>query len=158
MAQRRLEILSRRKKKVEKLEWDRDALVEFYAEIVSEALDRLSPEERHHVYMIVRLRVEPAPDGSIDVSGTLTRRTPGFWFPRQHPKMKENINDPKLAESACESGDPEQVEPCIDGLASLYTSHYGSAESTRELCAHLEDSNQRACYGSVESYSKRFSS
>ena len=42
MAQRRLEILSRRKKKVEKLEWNRDALVKFYAEIVSEALDGLS--------------------------------------------------------------------------------------------------------------------
>src|SRR5918999_484818 len=40
--------------------------------------------------------------------------------------MKENINDPKLVETACESGDPEQMEPCIDGLASLYTSHHGS--------------------------------
>ena len=70
--------------------------------------------------------------------------------------MKENINDPKLVESACESGDPEQVEPCINGLASLYTSHYGSVESTRELCGQLEDSNQQACYGSVEANSKRF--
>jgi len=70
--------------------------------------------------------------------------------------MKENINDPKLVESACERGDPEQVEPCINGLASLYTSHYGSSESTRELCGQLEDSNKQACYGSVESNSKRF--
>ncbi len=70
--------------------------------------------------------------------------------------MKENINDPKLIESACESGDPEQVEPCIDGLASLYTSHHGSSEPTRELCGRLEDSNQQACYGSVESNSERF--
>ena len=70
--------------------------------------------------------------------------------------MKENINDPKLVEAACESGDPEQVEPCINGLASLYTSHYGSVESTRELCGELEDSNQQACYGSVEANSKRF--
>jgi hypothetical protein len=70
--------------------------------------------------------------------------------------MKENINNPKLVESACESGDPEQVEPCINGLASLYTSHYGSVESTRELCGQLEDSNQQACYGSVEANSKRF--
>ena len=70
--------------------------------------------------------------------------------------MKENINDPKLVEFACESGDPEQVEPCINGLASLYTSHYGSVESTRELCGRLENSNQQACYGAVESNSERF--
>jgi hypothetical protein len=70
--------------------------------------------------------------------------------------MKENINDPKLVETACESGNPEQVEPCIDGLASLYTSHHGSPEPTRELCGQLEDSNRQACYGSVESNSKRF--
>jgi hypothetical protein len=95
MAQRRLEILSRRKKKMEKLEWNRDALVKFYAEIVSEALDGLSPEERHHVYMIMRLRVEPAPDGSIDVSGTLTRRNPGFWFPKQHPNDEREHKRPE---------------------------------------------------------------
>jgi hypothetical protein len=70
--------------------------------------------------------------------------------------MKENINDPKLVELACHSGDSEQVKPCINGLASLYTSHHGSLEPTRELCGRLEDSNQQACYGAVESDSKRF--
>ncbi len=70
--------------------------------------------------------------------------------------MKENINDPKLVESVCESGNLEQVEPCIAGLADLYTNHHGSPEPTRELCGRLEDSNRQACYGSVESMSSLF--
>jgi hypothetical protein len=45
--------------------------------------------------------------------------------------MKENINDPKLVESACQSGAPEQVEPCINGLASMCTAHHGALQSPR---------------------------
>ena len=72
--------------------------------------------------------------------------------------MKENINDPKLVESACESGDPGQVEPYINGLASLYISHHGSPEPARELCGRLKDPNRQACYDSIESHTKRFGS
>jgi hypothetical protein len=36
-----------------------------------EALDDLSSEERHHVYKLLRLRVEVSPDSSLDVSGVL---------------------------------------------------------------------------------------
>lgn len=72
--------------------------------------------------------------------------------------MKENINDPKLVESACENGSPQQVEPCVRGMTSLYISHHGSTEPARELCGRLEDSNQQACYDSIESYNRLFSS
>lgn len=72
--------------------------------------------------------------------------------------MKENINDLKLVESACESGNPEQIEPCIKGLVGLYISHHGSPEPARELCGQLEESNRQACYGSIEAHTKNFSS
>jgi hypothetical protein len=70
--------------------------------------------------------------------------------------LKENINDPKLVEAACESGSPEQVEPCVNGMASLYISHHGSPEPARELCGQLEETNQQACRGAIESHTRRF--
>ncbi|HLL40881.1 MAG TPA: cupredoxin domain-containing protein [Rubrobacteraceae bacterium] len=71
--------------------------------------------------------------------------------------MKENINDPKLVESACKDGSPQQVEPCVKGMMSLYINHHGSTGPARELCGRLEDSNQQACYGSIESHDRLFS-
>ena len=71
-ARRELEALSWRRKRMAELEWDRDALLESYVQMVPEALDHLSPEKRHRVYTMILLRVESAPDGGIDVSGTLT--------------------------------------------------------------------------------------
>ena len=72
--------------------------------------------------------------------------------------MKENLNDPKPVESTCMSGEPDQVTPCIEGMASLYINHHGSLEPARELCAWLESSNRRACYDTVESHSSLFRS
>ena len=77
MGERHIEDLSRRKKKIEELKRDRATLLESYAGMVPEALDGLSPEERHRVYRMMRLRVEIAPDGGINISGTLTE-TPGI--------------------------------------------------------------------------------
>jgi DNA-binding FadR family transcriptional regulator len=39
----------------EELERDRDALIEFYAGAVPEALDRLDGEERNRIYRMLRL-------------------------------------------------------------------------------------------------------
>jgi hypothetical protein len=39
------------------LEHDRDTLMESYAGSVGEALEDLSPEERHRVYKLLRLEV-----------------------------------------------------------------------------------------------------
>jgi hypothetical protein len=39
--------------------------------MVPEALETLSPEERHHVYMLLRLRVDLSADDRLKVSGAL---------------------------------------------------------------------------------------
>jgi hypothetical protein len=70
--------------------------------------------------------------------------------------MKENLNDPKLVESTCMRGEPEQTAPCIGGMAGLYVNHYGSLEPARELCATLEKPNRRACNASVEAHAFLF--
>ncbi len=70
--------------------------------------------------------------------------------------MKENLNDPKFVESICMGGEPEQREPCIEGMTGLYISHTGALEPARELCARLEPINRPACYGTVEELSGLF--
>jgi plastocyanin len=70
--------------------------------------------------------------------------------------IKDNLNDPKLVESVCAKGDPAQTGPCIAGMAGLYVNHYGSLEPARDLCARLEPSNRRACYGAVEAHAGLF--
>jgi hypothetical protein len=56
---------------LEELERDKDALLGSYAAMTPAALDDLSPEDRHHVYKMLRLTVEASRDGSLDVSGVL---------------------------------------------------------------------------------------
>jgi site-specific DNA recombinase len=68
-AERELETLRGRRKVVEELERDRDALLGSYARMVPEELDLLTPEERHRVYKMLRLRVATYQDGTIEVSG-----------------------------------------------------------------------------------------
>ena len=77
---------------MEELKRDRDALLESYAGMVPEALDSLSPKERHKVYKMRRLRVELTPGGGINVSGILTRasevlglETAPWGRPRSNP-------------------------------------------------------------------------
>lgn len=70
-AQRELEALQRRRERIEELERDRDVLVERYAKIAPEALDALAPEERHHVYKLLKLTVSLHADGTLELSGAL---------------------------------------------------------------------------------------
>jgi site-specific DNA recombinase len=70
LAQAELDALALREQRVEDLEADRDALLEDMAEMVPEALDALSGEERHRVYRMLRIEVTPVPDG-FRVSGAL---------------------------------------------------------------------------------------
>jgi plastocyanin len=70
--------------------------------------------------------------------------------------MKENLNDPKLVESVCMDGEPEETAPCIEGMAGLYINHHGSLEPARDLCASLEASNRPACYDAVKAHSSLF--
>jgi site-specific DNA recombinase len=68
-ARRELETICRRREKVEELERDKNDLLEAYIGTVPEALDDLTPEERHHVYKMLRLRVVMGPGTSPEVSG-----------------------------------------------------------------------------------------
>jgi hypothetical protein len=70
-AEKELEAIRARRETIEKLERDKDALLESYARMTPAALDDLSPDERHHVYKMLRLTVEVSPDGSLDVTGVL---------------------------------------------------------------------------------------
>jgi hypothetical protein len=67
--------LQRRREHVEDLERDRDAVIESYAGMLSEALDALSGEERRRLYGMLRLEVMPMLDG-LEVTGALSISVP----------------------------------------------------------------------------------
>ncbi len=69
-AQRELEALRIRQERLEGMERDKDALLESYAQMAPEALDSLTPEERHRVYGMLGLKATIAMDGTLEVSGT----------------------------------------------------------------------------------------
>jgi DNA repair exonuclease SbcCD ATPase subunit len=70
-ARKELAALEGRTERLRALERDREALLQNYAEMMPEALSALEPEERHRVYNMLRLRVAPFPDGTLEVSGAL---------------------------------------------------------------------------------------
>jgi site-specific DNA recombinase len=70
-AERELAAIEGRKERLERLERDRDALVERYAGVVPASLDALPPEERHRLYKMLRLEVVAHPDQSLEVSGAI---------------------------------------------------------------------------------------
>jgi DNA repair exonuclease SbcCD ATPase subunit len=75
VAEAELEALDAREERVRELEADRDALLASYAEMVPEALDGLSGEERTRVYRMLQLEVRPDPEG-YEVSGAFCRKRP----------------------------------------------------------------------------------
>ena len=70
--------------------------------------------------------------------------------------MKENINNPKLAEKMCMQGKPSQAASCVFGMVELYIHHYGFLEPAKKLCNELEINNRQTCHSSVEESSKLF--
>ena len=68
-SRRELEALEGHREELAKIERDRGALMERYAGTESEDLDALTPEERHHVYKLLKLRIDLHPDGTPEVSG-----------------------------------------------------------------------------------------
>jgi len=67
--ERELEALERRRENLERLEHDRETLLKTYVEMTPEALETLRPEERHHLYKMLRLEVQVCADGSVEVNG-----------------------------------------------------------------------------------------
>ncbi len=66
-------------------ERDKEALLEHYARIAPEALDSLTPEERHHLYRMLRLNVSVRPDTTLEVSGVFGEET-AFSNPELLPR------------------------------------------------------------------------
>jgi hypothetical protein len=70
-AERELEALRTRQEKIEELQRDKDAVLEHYAALAPEALDSLAPEERHHLYRMLRLKAVARPDEPVELTGDL---------------------------------------------------------------------------------------
>jgi hypothetical protein len=75
VAEVELKALRSREERTRELEADRDALLAAYAEVVPEALDALSSEERIRVYRMLQVEVRPDPEG-YEVSGALCNSRP----------------------------------------------------------------------------------
>jgi hypothetical protein len=136
-AERELAVLKGRREQLEALERDTEAVLETYARMAPEALESLSPEERHQFYKILRLRVVVQPDGSTPVSGAFAdgqdvctlettsqccgrlTRSNGLWFAKI-------LTGPKTDESGqCFSG------PCRPKTALELTGVQDSSKGAR---------------------------
>ncbi len=67
IAERELESLRLREREIADLERDRDAVLEGYAGASDEALDSLTPEQRHNLYRSLRIEVLAHADGSTEI-------------------------------------------------------------------------------------------
>jgi hypothetical protein len=70
-ADKELKAVSSRQEILQQLELDKDALMHSYAAMTPDALDALDPEERHHIYKLLKLKVLVSADGSLQISGAL---------------------------------------------------------------------------------------
>jgi hypothetical protein len=68
-AERELESIKCRREHLEKLERDKEALLETYPALTPEAVESLTPEERQKLYKMLRLRAIVNLDGTIEVRG-----------------------------------------------------------------------------------------
>ena len=84
-AEKELEALRTRQEKIEELQRDKDAVLEHYAALAPEALDSLAPEERHHLYRMLRLKVVARPDEIIELTGDLVSTAEVSNLETTHP-------------------------------------------------------------------------
>ena len=70
-AEQELAILKDRRESIERLEHDKNLLLDHYAAMAPEALRSLTPEERHQVYKKLRLRVIAHLGGDLELTGDL---------------------------------------------------------------------------------------
>ena len=68
-----LEAARARGEALQRLEQDRDALMESYAGMVGEALEDLAPEERHRIYKLLRLGVRFRPEWPLEITGVFAQ-------------------------------------------------------------------------------------
>ena len=77
-AKRELADVKGQRERVERLQRDRNAVLESYARMVPGELDDLTGGERHQVYRMLRLRAYVHPDGDLEAEAVL--REP-VWTP-----------------------------------------------------------------------------
>ena len=70
-ARRELAALEAQREQLAELKSNRAVVMERYAEMVPQELDALAPEERHHLYKMLRIEVVSNVDRSLLVSGAL---------------------------------------------------------------------------------------
>ncbi len=68
-----LEAARARGEALQRLEQDRDALMESYAGMVGETLEDLAPEERHRIYKLLRLGVRFRPEWPLEITGVFAQ-------------------------------------------------------------------------------------
>jgi hypothetical protein len=69
VARTELDALASRSERIAAIERDAEAVIRDYAGLMPEALAALAPEERHHVYKMLRLKVLVYPDGAGELGG-----------------------------------------------------------------------------------------
>jgi hypothetical protein len=72
-AERELEAARARSETLERLQRDRDTVLESYARMAREALETLAPEERHRIYKLLRLGVRFRPDSPLEITGVFAQ-------------------------------------------------------------------------------------
>jgi hypothetical protein len=68
-AERELEAARARSETLERLQHDRNTMLESYARMAKEALETLTPEERHRIYKLLRLNVYARSDWPLEIQG-----------------------------------------------------------------------------------------
>jgi hypothetical protein len=66
-AERELKALRGQEERLEQMERDRDAVLDYYATVAPERLDSLTSEERHHLYKMLRLKVWVDKGGDLEI-------------------------------------------------------------------------------------------
>jgi len=69
-AERELAVLRERSEQIEELERDAGAILESYVRMTPDALDNLTPQERHRFYKMLGLKAVVGAGGSVELYGT----------------------------------------------------------------------------------------
>ncbi len=75
-AVRELEALRNFRERIDQMEQNREATLQYYADLTPEALDSLTPEERHQFYTMGGLEVVADVEDRIEVTGSLAVKSP----------------------------------------------------------------------------------
>jgi hypothetical protein len=78
LARAELANLSERRRRVEELRQDKEALLQFRSEAVAQELDDLTPEQKSEVYRLLKLELTPTPEGIVATGAVLYSESLSF--------------------------------------------------------------------------------